>query len=64
LLGEGAARVAAGAATDEAAIAGIVTAYADAGCDEVLFFPCSNDVGQIEQLAALVRELPGTDLAA
>lgn len=64
LLGEGAARVAAGAAADEDAIAGMVSAYAELGCDELLFFPCSGEIEQLTSLTDVVRDLPAAELAA
>ena len=63
LLGEGAARVAAGASADEDAIAGIVSTYAELGCDELLFFPCSGEIEQLTRLTDVVRELPTAELA-
>ena len=46
-------------AVDEETIAGYVQAYEDAGADEVVFFPCSTDVGQVEALAGAVGEPAG-----
>jgi alkanesulfonate monooxygenase SsuD/methylene tetrahydromethanopterin reductase-like flavin-dependent oxidoreductase (luciferase family) len=37
------------------AIKGSIQAYADAGCDEVIIWPCTPDLEQIDQLAELAR---------
>jgi hypothetical protein len=29
-----------------------ISAFASAGCDEIVWFPCSNDLEQVELLAA------------
>ena len=39
------------AATDAATVRDNVRAFADAGCDEVLFFPCDADPAQVDLLA-------------
>ena len=44
-------------AVDEETIAGYAQAYEDAGADEVVFFPCSTDVGQVEALAKALPQL-------
>lgn len=50
-LGDQAAWVAAGAATEPVAVQAMVAAYADAGCDEILIHPCSSDPAQVDLLA-------------
>jgi len=37
------------------AIKGGIQAYADVGADEVILWPCTPDLEQIDQLAELVR---------
>ena len=49
--GEAAARVAASALTDRATLRDTVTAYEQAGCDELLLFPCNPDPHQVDLLA-------------
>jgi alkanesulfonate monooxygenase SsuD/methylene tetrahydromethanopterin reductase-like flavin-dependent oxidoreductase (luciferase family) len=51
---EVAARVAAGALADVPAVRDAIAAYADAGCDELLLFPCSPDPQQVRLLAEAV----------
>lgn len=46
-----AARVADGALTDPAAVREAIAAYEQAGCDELLLFPCSPDPHQVHLLA-------------
>jgi alkanesulfonate monooxygenase SsuD/methylene tetrahydromethanopterin reductase-like flavin-dependent oxidoreductase (luciferase family) len=43
--------VVSGAATSEAVVREQVAAYADAGCDELILFPCSPDPDQLKRLA-------------
>ena len=50
-LGEMADQVAAGAATDSEAVNQAVSAFEDAGCDELVLFPCSSDPAQVGLLA-------------
>ncbi len=50
-LGDYAAQVAQSALVTEDAVRGAVTAFADAGCDELILFPCSPEVDQVELLA-------------
>jgi alkanesulfonate monooxygenase SsuD/methylene tetrahydromethanopterin reductase-like flavin-dependent oxidoreductase (luciferase family) len=50
-----AARVADGALTDATAVRDAITAYDQAGCDELLLFPCSPDLQQVRLLADAVR---------
>ena len=54
--GEHAERIAAAAATDEAAIRARVDAFAAAGVDELICFPASPDPGQVDLLAAAVLD--------
>ena len=50
-LGEMADQLAAGAATDGEAVNQAVSAFEDAGCDELVMFPCSSDPAQVGLLA-------------
>ena len=50
-LGEMADQLAAGAATDREAVNQTVSAFEDAGCDELVLFPCSSDPAQVGLLA-------------
>jgi alkanesulfonate monooxygenase SsuD/methylene tetrahydromethanopterin reductase-like flavin-dependent oxidoreductase (luciferase family) len=51
-LGEETAnQIIASAATDTETVQGYIKAFSDAGCDELLLFPCSADPGQVELLA-------------
>jgi hypothetical protein len=45
--------------TDDETIAGYAQAFEEAGADEVAFFPCSTDVGQVEALSAALGERLG-----
>jgi alkanesulfonate monooxygenase SsuD/methylene tetrahydromethanopterin reductase-like flavin-dependent oxidoreductase (luciferase family) len=56
-MGDQAAAVAASVATDEDSVRGTIAAYAEAGCDELLFFPCSTDPAQV----GLLADHAGTD---
>jgi alkanesulfonate monooxygenase SsuD/methylene tetrahydromethanopterin reductase-like flavin-dependent oxidoreductase (luciferase family) len=47
-------RIAAGLLTTPQAVAGFLRGYAEAGCDELVLFPTSNDISQLEQLAELL----------
>jgi alkanesulfonate monooxygenase SsuD/methylene tetrahydromethanopterin reductase-like flavin-dependent oxidoreductase (luciferase family) len=65
-IGEQAAGAIAGsAATNEEMVRGYTSAFEQAGCDELIFFPCSSDRGQARLLADAVgftgvaRESPG-----
>jgi alkanesulfonate monooxygenase SsuD/methylene tetrahydromethanopterin reductase-like flavin-dependent oxidoreductase (luciferase family) len=49
--GDYAEQIAAGALTTPAAVAGAVTAFGDAGCDELILFPCNPDIAQVDQIA-------------
>ena len=50
-MGEYASMVVSGAVTSEAALREQVMAFADAGCDELIMFPCSEDREQLQRLA-------------
>jgi alkanesulfonate monooxygenase SsuD/methylene tetrahydromethanopterin reductase-like flavin-dependent oxidoreductase (luciferase family) len=39
------------AAKDAGSVAAYLTAYEEAGCDELILFPCSSDAGQVDLLA-------------
>lgn len=43
--------IADGAVTDEGTAQGYRDAFADAGADELIYFPCSTDLGQVDMLA-------------
>ncbi|MEO8285912.1 MAG: LLM class flavin-dependent oxidoreductase [Chloroflexota bacterium] len=47
-------KIAAGLLTTPQAVAGFVRGYAEAGCDELVLFPTSGDLSQLEQLAAAI----------
>jgi alkanesulfonate monooxygenase SsuD/methylene tetrahydromethanopterin reductase-like flavin-dependent oxidoreductase (luciferase family) len=50
-LGDGAVQgITAGVATDEASVRGTIDAFREAGCDELLFFPCATDPEQVTLL--------------
>ena len=50
-LGPMADQIAAGASTDSDAVRSTVDAFAEAGCDELILFPCSPDLDQVDRLA-------------
>src|SRR4051812_43868442 len=50
-LGDVADMIAAGAATDAQTVKQYVDGFAQAGCDELVLFPCSPDPGQVDLLA-------------
>jgi alkanesulfonate monooxygenase SsuD/methylene tetrahydromethanopterin reductase-like flavin-dependent oxidoreductase (luciferase family) len=50
-LGEYADQIAGSAATDAETVKQYVDAFAAAGCDELIFFPCDPDPGQVDLLA-------------
>lgn len=54
-LGEYASNVSSGALTTEGAVKDTVARYADAGCHELVLFPCSPDVDQLRRLADITR---------
>ncbi len=47
--------VVAGSLTSSEAVRGAVSAFEAAGCDELVLFPCSGDLEQVELIAAAVR---------
>jgi alkanesulfonate monooxygenase SsuD/methylene tetrahydromethanopterin reductase-like flavin-dependent oxidoreductase (luciferase family) len=47
--------IAGGAATSEDQVQQYVSAFEQAGCDELFLIPCNPDVGQVDLLAAAVR---------
>jgi len=53
-LGEYADMIASNAATDADTVRGCAQAFSDAGCDELVFIPCSADPGQVDLLADAV----------
>ena len=53
---EAAEHALAGAMTSEAKIAAGIRAFADAGCDELILFPCIAEPGQVDQLAAVAAD--------
>jgi alkanesulfonate monooxygenase SsuD/methylene tetrahydromethanopterin reductase-like flavin-dependent oxidoreductase (luciferase family) len=53
-LGPGAEQAAEGALVGDAAVAEVVGRFEQAGCDELLLFPCSTDTAQVDLLADLV----------
>lgn len=55
-LGEYADQIVAGAAKDEDTVRAYVQAFAEAGCDELIIFPCSADPRQVDLLAGAVFE--------
>ncbi|KDN20356.1 LLM class flavin-dependent oxidoreductase [Amycolatopsis rifamycinica] len=50
-MGEKAQFLANGVISDETRLREAIDAYAEAGCDELLLFPCTSDVDQLEELA-------------
>ena len=50
-LGDMAGMIAGSAATDADTVKQYVKGFADAGCDELVMFPCSTDPGQVDLLA-------------
>jgi hypothetical protein len=53
-LGEIADMIAGSAAVDADTVRQYVQAFTDAGCDELVMFPCSPDPGQVDLLADAV----------
>jgi alkanesulfonate monooxygenase SsuD/methylene tetrahydromethanopterin reductase-like flavin-dependent oxidoreductase (luciferase family) len=53
-LGEYADAIASSALVTEDAVRGAVQAFADAGCDELVLFPCDPDPGQVDLLAEAI----------
>jgi len=54
-LGPYADRIAAGALTDAGAVREAVDRFREAGCDELVLFPCNPDPGQVDLLADAIR---------
>jgi hypothetical protein len=54
-LGEIADMIAGSAALDADTVKGYVGAFSEAGCDELILFPCKPDPGQVDLLADAVR---------
>jgi alkanesulfonate monooxygenase SsuD/methylene tetrahydromethanopterin reductase-like flavin-dependent oxidoreductase (luciferase family) len=50
-IGEYAGMIADSAAKDAGTVKGYVQAFSDAGCDELILFPCDADPGQVDLLA-------------
>jgi alkanesulfonate monooxygenase SsuD/methylene tetrahydromethanopterin reductase-like flavin-dependent oxidoreductase (luciferase family) len=50
-LGEYTDQIASSAATDEDTVKGYIQGYEQAGCDELILFPCITDPGQVDLLA-------------
>jgi alkanesulfonate monooxygenase SsuD/methylene tetrahydromethanopterin reductase-like flavin-dependent oxidoreductase (luciferase family) len=57
-LGEYASMVVDSAATDAGTVRGYVQAFTEAGCDELVLFPCDADPGQVDLLADALAETP------
>jgi alkanesulfonate monooxygenase SsuD/methylene tetrahydromethanopterin reductase-like flavin-dependent oxidoreductase (luciferase family) len=53
-LGDVADMIVQSAAVDAETVKGYVQAFSDAGCDELILFPCDPDPGQVDLLAAAV----------
>ena len=53
-LGDYAQQVTGGALTSEGSIRDSIAGFADAGCDELILFPCSAETDQLSRLADLV----------
>jgi alkanesulfonate monooxygenase SsuD/methylene tetrahydromethanopterin reductase-like flavin-dependent oxidoreductase (luciferase family) len=51
-VGDFAEQIAAGALTSQQKVADAVAAFTDAGCDELILFPCNPDVAQVRLMAA------------
>jgi alkanesulfonate monooxygenase SsuD/methylene tetrahydromethanopterin reductase-like flavin-dependent oxidoreductase (luciferase family) len=54
-LGDFAEQIAAGALTSGQAVADAVAAFGDAGCDELVLFPCNPDLAQVSLIAEAAR---------
>jgi alkanesulfonate monooxygenase SsuD/methylene tetrahydromethanopterin reductase-like flavin-dependent oxidoreductase (luciferase family) len=50
-------KIAAGLLTTPQAVAGFLRGYEEAGCDEMVLFPTSSDLGELERLAEVVASL-------
>jgi alkanesulfonate monooxygenase SsuD/methylene tetrahydromethanopterin reductase-like flavin-dependent oxidoreductase (luciferase family) len=57
-LGPYADRIAAGALTDAGAVRDAVDQFRQAGCDELVLFPCNPDPGQVDLLADAIGVTP------
>jgi hypothetical protein len=53
--GEFAERIAASALTSPQKVADTVAAFTDAGCDELILFPCNPDLAQVSLIADAAR---------
>ena len=53
-LGDYAQQVIGGALTSEGSIRNSIASFADAGCDELILFPCSAETDQLSRLADLI----------
>jgi alkanesulfonate monooxygenase SsuD/methylene tetrahydromethanopterin reductase-like flavin-dependent oxidoreductase (luciferase family) len=51
-MGDFAERIAAGALTSPRKVADAVASFGEAGCDELILFPCNPDIGQVSLTAA------------
>jgi hypothetical protein len=51
LIGDFAGQIAAGALTSPQKVAGAVAAFTEAGCDELILFPCNPDTAQVALIA-------------
>jgi alkanesulfonate monooxygenase SsuD/methylene tetrahydromethanopterin reductase-like flavin-dependent oxidoreductase (luciferase family) len=54
-LGDFADQIASAALTSPAAVQAAMAAYADAGCDELILFPCNPDVAQVALVAEAAK---------
>jgi alkanesulfonate monooxygenase SsuD/methylene tetrahydromethanopterin reductase-like flavin-dependent oxidoreductase (luciferase family) len=54
-LGPLAEQIAAGALTEPDAVRRTADEFAEAGCDELILFPCSSDPGQVDRLADVTK---------
>lgn len=54
-LGDFAGQIAAGAAVSDEMVRGYISAFEQAGCDELIFVPTSSDAGQVSLLAQALR---------
>ncbi len=55
-LGDVAEQIVAGALTSRGAVQDAAAAFADAGCDELILFPCNADVAQVDLVAEAVTK--------
>jgi alkanesulfonate monooxygenase SsuD/methylene tetrahydromethanopterin reductase-like flavin-dependent oxidoreductase (luciferase family) len=54
-LGDFAQQIVAGALTTPTQVTDTISAFTDAGCDELILFPCNPDIGQVELLAEAAK---------